>query len=137
MAIMAASYDAAASGSDVPTIVTTDEAVWTGYEALLQPQMRYNDPGKNIDGGFRTVHFRGTPIISDEYCTAGYIYWLNEKYLKVISLNHPDWPTDKMGFAVSPLQRPSRQDGKLGYIISYLDLICTNPIRQAVDRGVT
>lgn len=140
LSTMAASYDAAKSGNDVPTIIVTHESEWTSYEALLEPNVRIQltqNDYRNVDGGFRAMYFRGTPVIADEYCTDGYMYFLNEKYWEVPTLKHPKHPTDKMGFTTTSLREPTDQDGQIGFILWFGDLICTQPRRQAVDRGIT
>ena len=85
LADMAATYDQVKSGNDKPTLIVTHESEWTSYEALLQPQVRYNFTSGSgyptIDGGFNAMMFRGTPVVADEYCTDGYAYYLNERYL--------------------------------------------------------
>lgn len=76
----------------------TTEAVFTLYEQLLQPQVRadYNSVGYNavsIRGkgmqkraelkgaaGFTALSYRGFPIIKDEFCTSGVMFFLNEGY---------------------------------------------------------
>uniref|UniRef100_A0A6M3XVP0 Putative capsid protein n=1 Tax=viral metagenome TaxID=1070528 RepID=A0A6M3XVP0_9ZZZZ len=77
LSMLATQYDLCRSGSDVSTILVTDKTRWTAYEALLQPQARYTGTN-NIDGGFQTLYFRGTPMIDDEYVTAGYFYFLSK-----------------------------------------------------------
>lgn len=140
LSLLATDYDSAKSGTDTPTLIVMHESEWSSYEALLQPQARYNFMQNGYpltDGGFKSLMFRGTPVIADEYCTDAYVYTLNERYLKVATLKHPDYPTDKMGFSVSPMRAPTDQDAVVGYILWYGDLICTQPRRQAVMRGVT
>jgi len=140
LADMAASFDAAKFGSDTPTIIVTHESEWSSYEALLQPQVRFNFATAGypkIDGGFLSMMFRNTPVIADERCTDGYMYFLNERYLKFVTLKHPDFATDGAGFSTSTFRVPTDQDGKVGYILWYGNLICTQPRKQAVDRGIT
>lgn len=139
LSMLATQYDAVKSGSDYPSILVSPEAIWTVYEALLQPQMRYNNisSGYTMDGGVRTLSYRGTPWMADEDCTAGYLYFLNEKYLNMVVLNQKGRPTDKKGFAVSKFREPTDQDGKVSFILWYGDLICTQPRRQGVIRSVS
>ena len=140
LTMLATQYDLCFSGADRPTIIPTTKTLWSAYEALLQPQVRFQFATAGypkIDGGFDTMFFRGTPIIADEYCTSGYIYYLNEKHLQVVTLKHPDYPTDKMGFTTTKMREPTDQDGKVGYILWYGNLICTEPRKQGVIRSVT
>ena len=81
LSMLATEYDLCFSGNDAPTIITTTKELWSGYEALLQPQVRFQlatTGYPKIDGGFNAMFFRGTPIIADEYCTSGYIYFLSK-----------------------------------------------------------
>jgi len=140
LTMLATEYDLCFSGSDVPTVIATTKTLWSGYEALLQPQVRFQIATAGypkIDGGFNAMFFRGTPIVADEYCTSGYVYFLNEKYLKVVTLKHPDYPTDGMGFTTTKMREPTDQDGKVGYILWYGNLICVQPRKQGVIRSVS
>jgi len=140
LSMLATEYDLCANGANVPSLLVTDKTTWSAYEALLTPQVRIQLQAggyPKIDGGFNSMLFRGTNIITDEYCTSGYIYYLNEKFLKVYTLKHPKYPTDKMGFSVTDLKEPINQDGQIGHILFWGDLICTNPRFQGVIRNVT
>ncbi len=140
LALMATTYDAVTSGTNSPTLMVTHESEWSAYEALLQPQVRFQFASAGyplIDGGFKSMLFRGTPLIADEYCTDGYMYYLNEKYWDVVTLSHPMYPTDKMGFTVTKMREPTDQDGEVGYILWYGNVICTQPRRNGVIRGIT
>ena len=96
---MATLHDTISSGNDSPNIGVTTKTVWSLYEQLLTPNVRasYNEVGydklpvrgdfasKNSSdlrnaAGFNSLSYRGFPIIKDDFCTAGYLYFLNEKY---------------------------------------------------------
>ena len=77
-------------------IGVTTKTVWSYYESLLQPNVRqdyatYGPPklgiramtatrGDRADNGsgFMAIEHRGKPIIADDFCTSGYLYYLNE-----------------------------------------------------------
>jgi hypothetical protein len=137
---LATMFDSCKSGQDTPTIIVTTETVWSAYEALLQPQVRFQSEASGYnsgDGGMKALSFRGVPMISDEYCTSGYVYFINEKYLKLYFMKHPKHPTDGKGFTVTPLREPVNQDGQVGFIFWYGNMINTQPRRSGVLRGVT
>ncbi len=137
---LATMFDSCKSGQDTPTIIVTTETVWSAYEALLQPQVRFQSEASGYnsgDGGMKALSFRGVPVISDEYCDSGYVYFVNEKYLKLYYMRHPKHPTDGKGFIVTPLREPVNQDGQVGFIFWYGNLINTQPRRSGVLRGVT
>lgn len=77
-------------------IGVTTKTGWSLYEQLLQPAVRndYNSYGPpklgiraltatrgdkaDMGAGFLAIEFRGKPIIADDFCTSGYMYFLNE-----------------------------------------------------------
>jgi len=77
-------------------IGVTTKTVWSLYEQLLQPSVRndyasYGPPKMSVramsatrgaradaGAGFRALEHRGKPIISDDFCTSGYLFYLNE-----------------------------------------------------------
>lgn len=168
---MASAFDAAQVGSDAPTMIVTTPAVWTAYEGLLQPGVtaNYNAagfpqltrsnfvPSRNAlagEIGFNALFYRGVPVVSDEKCTSGYMYFLNEKYLGWHGLSHPvhgsvsfaqgthDTPayTDvsrNLGFSWTGLKEPTNQDASIGQFILYGNLINRSPRMHAVLQGVT
>jgi len=171
IAQMATAYDAAQIGADAPTLIVAPPAVWTFYEGLLQPTVRanYDSHGYPMVGkksmyanrsalkgeiGFSALMYRGTPVVSDEKCTAGYMYFLNEKYLHWYGLKHPqhgevsvkiknvetdaiDEYTPAFGCAWSGLKEPVNQDAEIGQFFLYGNLVCWSPRHQAVLQGIT
>lgn len=102
LAKMATLHDAVSAAglqSEEPNIGVTTKTVWSLYEQLLTPNVRasYNEAGypalavrgkfamrnkaelKNA-AGFSALSYRGMPIIKDDFCTSGYLYFLNENY---------------------------------------------------------
>jgi uncharacterized protein (DUF3820 family) len=102
LAKMATLWDAiSAAGlqSEEPNVGLTSKAVWSLYEQLLAPNIRteYNSAGyqalsvrgkyamrnkaelKNAQG-FTALTYRGIPIIKDDFCTTGVLFFLNEEY---------------------------------------------------------
>ena len=140
LTMLATQYDLQMSGTDTPDFIATTKVLWSGYEALLQPQVRFQFATAGfpkIDGGFQAMFFRNTPMVADEYCTSGHIYMLNMKYLRFYTLKHPDYPTDALGFTTTKMREPTDQDGKVGFLLFYGNLISTQPRRQGVIRNVT
>ncbi len=87
---------AASLMGSVTNIGVTTKAIWSFYESLLQPNVRqdyasYGPPklgiramtatrGDRADNGagFRAIEHRGKPIIDDDACTTGVLFYLNE-----------------------------------------------------------
>lgn len=132
-------FDSCESGSDTPSIIVTTKTIKSAYEALLQAQVRFQmvDGKVSADGGIMNLSFRTVPILADEYCGSTDVYFINEKYVKLYYMKHPKYPTDAKGFAVSPMREPVDQDGEVGFIFSYLQLVNSNPRRSGRLTGVT
>ena len=154
LADLAADYDAAEIGSDLPTIMVTTKAVWSIYEALLTPTVSHmmkpteyrltpegSKPLDNLGAnqGFRALAFRGVPIVADPKCTSGYLYTLNENHLSFYNL--PTAPqmgySTKNGFAWTGFRSPVNQDAVTGALIWYGQLVCDSPRTQAVRTGIS
>lgn len=167
---IATSFDAASHGSDQPSLIVTDKTTWSYVEALFAPQIRLNYEGyaqvtrtdvkKDVSAlkgeiGFNALMFRGTPIVRDEKCTSGYMYFLTEKYLEWFGLQHPSHEKVTLGssnlvesgayekapqvegFSWSGLKEPVNQDAEIGQILLYGNLVCWSPRHQAVLKGIT
>jgi hypothetical protein len=132
-------FDSCESGADTPTIILTTKTIKSAYEALLQSQVRFQMVNGSVaaDGGVSNLSFRTVPVLVDEYCTAGDVYFINEKYVNLYYMKHPKFPTDAKGFAVSPMREPVDQDGEVGFIFSYVQLVNRNPRRSGRLAGVT
>ena len=152
LANLAADFDAAQRGDDVPTLMVTTPAVFTIYEALLTPtvshQFSMNDFRMTGDGiarvggtvaanqGFRALTFRGVPFVADEKCTANNIFTLNENHLSFWIIPQPEREI-KNGFAWTGFKEPVNQDGVAGQLLWYGQLITDAPRTHARRTGVT
>mgnify|MGYP001584060036 CR=1 FL=1 len=139
LSMWATAYDALAPYGTVDFSFTT-RALWTGYEALLQPQARYNfaqNGYPKADGGFPSIQFRGLDIVADDKCQSGRI-WLGDKsHLGIKWLPHPDYPTGKHGWATGPLEKVPGQDGKVREVYLYGEAVTDKPRALGQIRGVT
>lgn len=152
LANLAADFDAAQRGDDVPSLMISTPAVFTIFEALLTPtvshQFSMNDFRMTEDGiakvggtlaanqGFRALTFRGVPFVSDEKCTSGNIYTLNENHLFFYHLPQPGREV-KNGFAWTGWKEPANQDAVVGHLLWYGQLITDAPRTHARRTGVT
>lgn len=170
LSAMATMYSNCKVGSDKPTLIVTTESIWDDYEALAQPTVSTNVDGyrqvtrngiaksqKGLAGelGFDALFYRGKPVVSDEKCPSGYMWFLNEKYLKFYGLKSKwyepvklgssthegyysnDEPSPNHGFSWSGLKEPVNQYARIGQIIVEGDLINRNPNRSGVLYNIS
>lgn len=124
---MTTAYNTTAVGADQPNFIVTTQTLFEKYESLLQPQLRFSD-NKTADGGFQNLVFKGAPVTYDVSCTAGYMYFLNSRYVRLVG--HKDkW------FTPTPFVRPINQDAKFAQILCYGNLCVSNRKRQGVLTG--
>ncbi len=101
LAKMSTLYNAATSGSQMPTLGLCTEAIFALYEQLLQPQERVvktvsqfssqgnmGKAGTGLTGGtgFTGLYFKGFPILADEKSPTGILYFVNENFLDFYAL---------------------------------------------------
>jgi hypothetical protein len=168
LAKMSTLYNAITSGSQKPSVGITTPTVFSLYEQLLQPQERIakdvpmmksggrmDKAGTGFVGGtgFTGLFFKGFPILADEKCTSGYLYFLNEDFMDFYALpvamtepvkyrpddvegnDYSDVPG--LGFSSSGWIKSINQAAIVNHIFLGGDLITQNPRRHGVLTGVT
>jgi hypothetical protein len=157
---MAAAWNGVTSGMQKPSVIITTEAVYSLYEKLLTPMQRINmNASLTKDGlkggtGFTGLDYRGIPVLKDEKCTSGYMYFLNEDFLNFYAL--PMAETERinynakdiegndygssvpgLGFSWSNWIKPVNSAALVSHIYLGGELICENPKRQGVITAIT
>ena len=103
--------------------------------------------------GYTAIWYRGIPIVKDEKCTSGYIYYINTDVTYWSGLPHPKHGMVSLGTSTiegvgNPVPRnhgiswtgfkePINQDGETGQFILYGQMLCEMPRYNGVDQGVT
>lgn len=151
--------NAIASGEQKPTLYVTTEAVFNFLEQLMQPQERIYKEISNTKGltgstGFTVLYHRGVPIVTDEKCTSGVLFALNEDFLDFyalpVAMTEPVKYTNQiegndyssstptgLGFSWSGWIKPTNQAALIGHIYLGGQLVCRNPKRQGKLTGIT
>jgi len=104
-----------------PTIIVTTQVVFDAYEESLTAQKRFGASDKALaDAGFTNLMYRGTPIVVDDHCPAGMMFFLNENF---IQFRHHR----KRNFAFEGFQKPVNQDARIAKILWLGALTCSAP----------
>ena len=124
-------YNDVSKGNDVPDIIVTTQTQYEAYENLLTPLVRYQDVAK-ANAGFQNLMFKQTPVVFDKVCTAGNMYFLNSKYLKLTGMSG-NW------FNTTPFQNGvvNGVDARYALILAYGALTCSARLRQGALTGLT
>ena len=156
---MATLYNNITSGSVKPTMGLTTETIFSLYEQLLEPQERINKDVPMMRGGltggagFTSLFYKGFPVIADEKCTSGVLYFVNEDFLewralpmaKTTPINYKfqdiegnDYTNvNGLGFSWSDWIIPSNQASVIGHIYLGGELWSSNPKRHGKLTGIT
>ena len=108
--------------NEVPNLIVTTPLIWDIYEGTLQADARYPKTGRGqkiADGGMDVIEWRSRPIIKDELCPAGYVYFLNTKFMTLYT--HPNKYFKFTGFKVA-----TNQDGRVGQVLTKIQLGVNN-----------
>lgn len=121
---MSTAYYTVSSGSmtENPTVVITNKTVFQKYEDTRLPLERISNGDLSANAGFRTLTFKGVPVIYGNYIGSGLLYLLNMNY---ISLD-VDSATD---MATMPFLTPVNQTVKVALIL-WRGQLCTNNRRR-------
>ena len=150
-------HAAVTSGSQKPTAWYTTETVFNLYGQLLRPQERIMKPAGNTKGmtagtGFTALEYNGKPVLSDEKCTSGVLFALNEDFLDWYSLPYysaspvayksqikgNDYSAPMgLGFSWSDWIIPANSASVVGHVYFGGQFITTNPKRHGKLTGVT
>lgn len=115
--------------NDKPTMCFTTPTVFGYYNDLLDVDVRYTNT-KSADRGFMELSFYGIPIRNDQTCPAGKMYFVNNKYLKLL--------VDKRAkFSTTSFREPDNQMAKTAYILFRGNLCCDNRRTLGVLSSIT
>jgi hypothetical protein len=158
LAKMDTMWNAVTSGNQKPTIIPTTETVFSLYGQLLNPMQRINISASTVKGGlkgeagFTGLDYKGIPIIADEKCPTGKMYFLNENFLDFYALPYysakPVQYSSQMkgndygaplglGFSWTDWIIPSNSASVVGHIYFGGQFITNNPKRHGVLTSIT
>jgi len=152
---LATDFDGAQIGYDQPTLGVTTPAVFSIYEALLMATRQYQivpnsgrfkmtaagveTGGVSANAGFTGLMFRGMPIISDDKCTEGTLYMLNEKYIDLYEM--PADPAfvsgSQQGFSWTGWKKSTNQDVIVSQLLWYGQLVGAEPRKHSRRVSIT
>lgn len=120
--------NASVGGKDTPDLIVTTQALFEKYEGLFTvvsvastTSGAFATPSegtkKVADGGFQTMAFKGVPVVWDEQCPSGTMYFLNTKHMKLTV--HKD-----ANFETTDFVKPENQDARVAQVLFMGNLTC-------------
>ena len=138
----------------------TTQAVFSLYGQLLTSQERISKDvstmksGMTGGTGFTGLYYKGFPILADEKCTSGSLYFINEDFIDFYGLSHWDGSAVKykpsqikgndyksipkgLGFSWGGWIKPTNAAAIVGHAYLGGELVGTNPKRHGKLTGIT
>lgn len=119
--------DCTVGGKDAPDLIVTTSDGFEAYEAFFTQlgstnvYGSFNTPSEGMkkmaDGGFTNLGFKGVPIVWDESCPDGAMYFLNTKHMKLVV--HED-----ANFDTTDFEKPEDQDALVAQILFMGNITC-------------
>lgn len=105
-----------------PKAVYVSEGIWNLYESILQPLQEFKTGAikEAADGGFQTHSYKGVPLVYDEYCPAGYLFFDNPEYCGIKILSNDN-------FKLGKFQEPVNQKIKVAQITLSCQFVTDDP----------
>lgn len=121
---------ASVGGKDTPNLIITTQTLFESYEGLFTnvavtgSNARSGDfstPSEGqktmADGGFQTLGYKGVPVVWDEQCPSGTMYFANTRHMNLVV--HED-----ANFATTDFVKPENQDARVAQILWMGNLTC-------------
>ena len=116
-------------GAMTPDGILTTQAIFEAYEQSMAPYLRYTVTGEaNAVFESDTLKFRKAPMLWDEECQSGIMYFLNSEVLQL---------RVRKDMTVTPFQTPANQDAKIAHIRFWAQLIATDCQRLGKLTGIS
>lgn len=153
-------WDNVSFGIQEPTMILTTKTVRSLYNQLLDANERYTLPVSARDKLYMTtgadiLAFRGAPVVADDKCTSGVMFFLNERSIEFATLeNYPE--SEAINFSVEELDgvpspdvpkglgfkwtgwvMPTNQEAVIGRIIHAGNFVVKNPRFNGKLTGIT
>ena len=110
---------ASVGGKDTPTLIVMTQTLYEKYEGLFTGTINMFAGGTKelADGGFQTLEFKGIPVVWDELCPSGTVYFLNKNHMTLTV--HSD-----ANFETTDFVKPENQDARVAQILFMGNLTC-------------
>lgn len=122
-------FNDASVGGDTPQFIITTQELHEKYEGLLQDNVRYGQADLG-DAGFQALEFKGRPIVFDDDCPSGEMYFINPKYLRLKV--HRD-----RFFKAGPFIQPVDKDTRTMKMLTYGNLTINSRRHQGCIFNMT
>lgn len=123
--VMRQMYNNTSVGKVQPDLIVTTQDVAESYESYVEGTKYQTQNTALADVGFRNIEFKGVPMVWDNDCPAGSMYFLNADFLKFIV-------GKGRNFKSTEFMRPQNQDAKSSLVLLAANLVTLKSDVQGV-----
>jgi hypothetical protein len=129
--------DIGTEGWETEIIITT-RGVRRRYVNTLKAQKRFNDADAGmLHGGFKFIDFNGVPLLTDDVCPKGYMFFLRPQDFLWVWLGGNDFRwLQRDGKILRKVEYPVDKDNWRATVYRYNDLGCVRRKTQALIAGL-
>ena len=122
-------YNNCSIGNDHPNLLLTTQTVFEYYEAEAE-DLRNITNTSAAELGFQSFRYKGANMYFSPQCPAGYMYFLNLKYLKMKIDSKADFDMTEWKYVPNALDRVAQ-------VVTRLELVCRNCRMQGLLASIT
>jgi len=116
-----------------PDFMVAGLTAWTSINKVVSAKYQTHSVTSNATKmigalGFPVIEFMGVPVVYDEYCPTGDLYMLNSETIQ--------WYNKKFA-QPTEMVKPANMDAKIGQLLTYGELVCTEPRANVHLKGIT
>ncbi len=127
--LMMSLFGQATAGDIKPTLIVTTQAIYNILWAILSDAKRLVNASQGA-AGFTGLSFNGVDVVVDSHCPAGYMYFLNERFLHLYTSPKANW---KYVPYASPVNQPNVRSS---FMLWAGNLTCDNCRFQAALTAI-
>jgi hypothetical protein len=124
----ALSYPVAGAGKLIDLV--TNKTIFKKYEDTRVPLERISNGNLAANAGFKSLTFKGEPVVYGNFIRSGRLFLLNLNYIKF----YVDSATD---FIITDFKEPVNQTAKVAYVLWRGQMGTNNRRRQAVLSSIS
>ena len=129
---MATAFYAVSSSADMdsPNLILTTKAIFKKYEDTRLPLERISNGNLAANAGFKSLTFKGEPVVYGNFVRSGKLFMLNLNYLKF----YVDSATD---FIITDFKEPVNQTAKVAFVLWRGQMGTNNRRRMAKLQSIS
>jgi len=129
---MTTAFYAVSSSADMdsPNLILTNKTIFKKYEDTRVPLERISNGNLAANAGFKSLTFKGEPVVYGNFIRSGKLFLLNLNYIKF----YVDSATD---FIITDFKEPVNQTAKVAYVLWRGQMGTNNRRRQAILSSIS